>query len=339
MKKYFKLFPHCIPVKGAKRSIICNLHEGYYSFITNDLYDILKANSTLNINDLVKDFGEENQNTIEEYLNMLLDSKYLFELIDKDAERYFPKFNLEFDTPSLIDNAIVDVNKKNIIGTVELTKELDELGCHAILFRVIGPVEQQELENLLSPPELSSIEHIDFLISDCKNVSKINFNPLFKQYLRLNSVVIYAAKKKSVKKILTEDGAQIGCIVETNETFNLCQHCPSITPKDFIINPLHFSESINYNNCLNKKITIDVDGNIKNCPSFKNTFANHSDINLKDFVTTNSSFKELWKINKDLISVCQDCEFRYICSDCRSTIGKYQKPLNCNYNPYNASWE
>lgn len=31
-------------------------------------------------------------------------------------------------------------------------------------------------------------------------------------------------------------------------------------------------------------------------------------------------FKDLWAINKDKILVCQDCEFRYICTDCRAYL-------------------
>ena len=39
----------------------------------------------------------------------------------------------------------------------------------------------------------------------------------------------------------------------------------------------------------------------------------------------------------------KDCEFRYICTDCRVFIQEdaniLSKPLKCNYNPYTALWE
>ena len=45
----------------------------------------------------------------------------------------------------------------------------------------------------------------------------------------------------------------------------------------------------------------------------------------------------------DKIIVCKDCEFRYICTDCRIFIKDnnniYSQPLHCNYNPYIAKWE
>ena len=52
--------------------------------------------------------------------------------------------------------------------------------------------------------------------------------------------------------------------------------------------------------------------------------------------------KNTGSINKDLIDVCKDCEFRYICTDCRAYIQDknniYSKPAKCNYDPYNAEW-
>ncbi|MDR2057516.1 MAG: hypothetical protein LBP83_04405, partial [Dysgonamonadaceae bacterium] len=39
---------------------------------------------------------------------------------------------------------------------------------------------------------------------------------------------------------------------------------------------------------------------------------------------------------------CKDCEFRYICTDCRAYLQDsndiYSQPAKCNYNPYIAKW-
>jgi radical SAM protein with 4Fe4S-binding SPASM domain len=53
-------------------------------------------------------------------------------------------------------------------------------------------------------------------------------------------------------------------------------------------------------------------------------------------------FQQYWSINKNQIKICQDCEFRYICTDCRALIEDknniYSKPKFCNYDPYTATW-
>jgi hypothetical protein len=67
-----------------------------------------------------------------------------------------------------------------------------------------------------------------------------------------------------------------------------------------------------------------------------------SDINLIDVVKS-CEFEEIWHIQKDDIDVCRDCEFRYICIDCRAFIKDktniYSQPEKCSYNPYIAKWE
>jgi hypothetical protein len=53
-------------------------------------------------------------------------------------------------------------------------------------------------------------------------------------------------------------------------------------------------------------------------------------------------FRKYWDINKDKIHVCKDCEFRYICTDCRAYVEDPEdilsKPLKCDYNLYTGEW-
>ena len=50
--KYFKLYANCIPVKGASRSIICDIQRIRYHFITNDLFDILLNKASWQLKDI-----------------------------------------------------------------------------------------------------------------------------------------------------------------------------------------------------------------------------------------------------------------------------------------------
>lgn len=65
-------------------------------------------------------------------------------------------------------------------------------------------------------------------------------------------------------------------------------------------------------------------------------------MNLKE-VMQSQEFQKLWHIKKDDIKVCQDCEFRYMCMDCRAFIKDpkdiYSQPAKCPYNPYIAKWK
>lgn len=49
---------------------------------------------------------------------------------------------------------------------------------------------------------------------------------------------------------------------------------------------------------------------------------------------------EYGHIKKDDIEICKDCEFRYICTDCRVQVDhKYARPNTCIYNPYTNLWK
>jgi len=104
----------------------------------------------------------------------------------------------------------------------------------------------------------------------------------------------------------------------------------------------YFNEASFYNTYFNKKISIDINGKIKNSPACSKSYDNIREITLLE-VMGKPGFKDLWHITKDKIDVCKDCEFRHICSDCRAFIKDpeniYSQPAKCTYNPYIAKWE
>lgn len=101
-----------------------------------------------------------------------------------------------------------------------------------------------------------------------------------------------------------------------------------------------YCERLHCNSCLSRKISIDSNGLVKNCPSLVSNYGHINDCNLFDLIN-NETFKRIGIINKDKIAICKDCEYRYLCIDCRAyTIGDlYSKPLKCNYNPELAIWK
>jgi SPASM domain peptide maturase of grasp-with-spasm system len=110
----------------------------------------------------------------------------------------------------------------------------------------------------------------------------------------------------------------------------------------FSINLKTFSESLNYNSCLNRKISIDKEGNIKNCPSMQKNYGCITNTSLSEVIDI-QDFRRVWSIKKDDINTCKGCEFRYVCTDCRAYIenpeNENSKPLKCGYNPSTNEWE
>lgn len=128
------------------------------------------------------------------------------------------------------------------------------------------------------------------------------------------------------------------CVFLIKEKIEDNKICGKVSKNGFNINPQFYSESLNHNTCLFKKISIDKNGDIKNCPSFSLSFGNIQNMPLENSLKA-AFFKKQWNITKDQINVCKVCEFRHICSDCRANLsGPYEKPSGCNYDPYTGLW-
>lgn len=125
------------------------------------------------------------------------------------------------------------------------------------------------------------------------------------------------------------------------------KNCGIINSNNFTLNKYLFFESLHHNSCLHKKIAIDSRGNIRNCPSMPQSFGHIKDTTLEEALA-HPDFKKYWNLTKDQIEVCKDCEFRYICTDCRAYTERthtdadgldISKPLKCGYNPYTGEWQ
>lgn len=98
-------------------------------------------------------------------------------------------------------------------------------------------------------------------------------------------------------------------------------------------------------NCFSSKICITTDGEVIPCIMerdivFGNAFKNDLGLIL-DFEKN----KKIRGLSKDFIEVCNDCEYRYGCFDCRPKAKKcleeksfYAKPQECSYDPYLGQW-
>lgn len=117
--------------------------------------------------------------------------------------------------------------------------------------------------------------------------------------------------------------------------------CGQVSKHYFSFNRYHIELAKHKNSCLFKKIYISKEGNIKNCPSMSENFGNIKDTTLAE-TFEKPDIKKYWNIKKDKIHVCKDCEYRYICTDCRAYVEApkdiLSKPLKCGYNPYSGEW-
>ena len=318
--------------KGATRSTI--IYENNYEFIPNDLYDVLLRYNNFKIIDIYKKFDESNHQILSEYLDYLLNKNYI--LFVKNPNSY-PMINTDWDSTFEITNSIIDfssnLNYKSVISS------LSSLGCNTIQFRFFEIVKLSNIENVLKDIENSRIKSIEFIIKSCEYISDNDISILHTNYAKLTSVYMCDSK---YEKTLYADKSNLRSIVYTKSKILNEISCGIIHPNYFATNLNIIREGINHNTCLNRKVSIDGNGDIKNCPSMKESFGNIKNTTI-EMALNESNFKKYWNIKKDDIAVCKDCEFRNICTDCRAYIENpadiYSKPLKCGYSPYTNEWE
>lgn len=336
--RYFTLFACCLPVRGAKRSTICDIQRNDFKVIPNDMYDVIKDLEVMTIEELKNKHDFEHHETIDEYLSFLLDNELGF---FNDSPELFPKLNAEYKFPSFVSNSILDYNKNSTYDIENVVSQLDALGCGAVQIRFFDEISCSELTKICSMFNDRRIRSVELLIkfnqTDENQLSGlINISNSFN---RVSSIIVHSAPVDEYKY---QGIGELGKVMFVRQEITDHTHCGIISPFAFVLNIDMFSESKSFNNCLNNKISIDFSGSIRNCPATKVDYGKVEDIGLSE-VLVNPGFRSLWSIKKDLIKVCQDCEFRYMCTDCRAfTVDDsdpYAKPRGCTYDPYRAEWD
>lgn len=339
-KSNFILFSDCIPVKGFNRSLICDTRNNKYFFIPNGLYDILEKYNGKTLEIIKKDFNYQYDEIIDEYFIFLLENKLIF--FNSNPE-LFPKINTQWSSPSKITNIIIDYERITH-NFKDLVLQFETLKCSYIQLRFFKLTSLDYIGELVQHlnNEKSRIISIDFIIPYNENFKVEELNLLLSQNSRIHSIIIYnSPNNKSYKPV----NNNMGYILQLERNILDEKHCGIINSEYFYSNINLLSESQYYNTCLNRKISIDKEGNIKNCPSMTQNFGNIKDTTLKEALS-HPDFKKYWNIAKDQIEVCKDCEFRHICTDCRAYTERshfdgdidVSKPLKCGYNPYTNEW-
>lgn len=334
-KNRFRLFSNCMLVRGHSRSVICDLQRNAYHLIPHTLHDLFNDNQILEFDSV--DYSESERVVLSEYIDFLLEKDMVFE-VDQDEEGLFPGLNPEWDYPSNITNAIIDVGQRPIVWK-DILSQLEVINCYNIQIRFFSETDFPVLKTIAGLLFNSLIQSFELFIGYQEDFNQMHLESFLENNPKLRSVIIYGAPEN---KQLASAHSGFGGAYWIEQKLSSHLQCGIINPSYFSVNIETFTEALQHNTCLNRKISIDIDGNIKNCPGMQESFGNIETTRLSDVVPL-SAFQRKWHIQKDSIEKCRDCEFRYICTDCRAFIeepeNEYSAPLKCGYNPYTCTWE
>lgn len=337
---FFKLYASCVPVAGAERSVVCDLQRTNIVLIPNILYEILINHENKSVNDIKAFYNNEADTFIDDYFIFLEESELGF---FTNEPQNFPKLDNIWKAPSYITNVIIDISSFSNHNYIKIKNELDELNCKAIEFRIFDEMCINDLINLLEFFKDSRLQHILIIIKYSIQFQELDFDLILTKYPKIVGIVFHTVlNTKNDGKSLINTNSKISY---TEQNIDSEIHCGVIQTNYFSINIDTFFESNSFNSCLNKKVSIDKYGYIKNCPSMKQNFGKFENTLIADALN-HPDFKKYWNVTKDSIDICKDCEFRYICTDCRAYTEQkndeieidLSKPLKCGYSPYTNQW-
>ena len=186
----FQLFACCLPVKGARRSMICDVQRQTFQFIPNGLYEILTGHAGETLAAIQAAYGHEYDEEIGEYFEFLLRHEFGFWCDDPDR---FPPLDLAWEAPERITNAILDVDAGSDHDYAKLLAELDDLGCKALEVRVFHGAPLGLLRGILAAARHGRLRSIDLLAGHSPELAPEALQRLAAEYPRVSGIVVHSA--------------------------------------------------------------------------------------------------------------------------------------------------
>lgn len=329
----FKLYACCIPVRGARRSTVCDLQRQTYRFIPNALYEILTVHRDRTVSEVKAAYGHGGDAEIDAYFRFLIEQDFGFWC---DAPESFPRLDLTWDAPEVISNGIIDIGPGSTHDFRTLFAQFDDLGCKALQLRFFCEYPLSALRSVICLTDRGRLRSVELILRYGPDYGEVAMRELLRDHPRISGIVVHAAP---FSQVIRPGGP--ATIAYSTQQVNSEAHCGQVHPAYFAPRLGVVAEAQAYNTCLNRKLSVDQHGDIRNCPSLPTSFGNAARTALRD-AAQRQEFRRLWTINKDQIETCKDCEFRYICTDCRAYVrvvgDLYSKPAKCAYDPYTAQW-
>lgn len=331
---YFQFWANCILVKGYQRGIVFDIFRRQQVAVSRLFCEMMDKYGQRAIGDIKTDTTMENRRGYLKMLDFFVKNDFG---IYTDNPSEFPSLSMEYDSPYLATTMVIrtdsDMYREAFLDNVRIASQSQ------ILSLQINDEGHMDLDTMLSIGELtmqSTIECIHIYTHFSKQYRSVDFVFMSKN-LRFRQIIFAQAPVSKQIKSVNESQGEVYFKKEPID-FN---DCGNVGKPYFVLNQSFFIEGHSCNTCLNRKISIDKDGNIGNCPLMPHSFGNIKNTSLKDIVSR-QDFQRLWNITKDQVEVCKDCEYRYLCTDCRHFIKDrkniYSQPAKCGYNPYIAKW-
>lgn len=115
------------------------------------------------------------------------------------------------------------------------------------------------------------------------------------------------------------------------------------TRPSFLVNRETYSKNSRWNSCWYGKAAVTSLGEVLPCIFARDQVAGNIRHQSLSEIIHDQGMLDYWSLTKDRVEVCGDCEFRYVCEDCRPwayglTGNLHAKSPRCTYDPNHGEW-
>jgi len=327
---YLNLLPSSIITSGINRACMVDVENDRYCVIPNSLADLFQGEYSILIKTITDKLSDYEKDIFKDYI-LFLESNN-FAIVSEKSMGFIPFTLNNFEIPYAIQSAVIDFNNEK--GLETKMNAIKNINTHLMQFRIYFAPSPLFLQNLFECLEKIECNNVELIFNHNKNFTDSDYEEYFFLSRKIARIIVmgYSETKWIIEKSL----------LGVKSILNSSTQCGIICKSLFNTTLDSIMLSNSYNSCLYKKISIDINGNIKNCPSISNSYGNIKDTTIEEALNK-PDFKKYWNINKNQIDICKDCEYRHICTDCRAYLDNpqniYSKPLKCGYDPYTNKWE
>ena len=341
--KYFILSSSCALTKGACRTLIQDFQRNNADFVPNGYYSLCNLLNRHRISEIANEIEAGSLVDYYQFVDFMIEKEYAF--ISDDLQM-FPEISQDsYEDENQIYDAIIDIDENDIkVGKLErFLTDLKKLHCADLQVRIYNHLDLDRLNCILKligdhifyyvELHLDSSDYITY--EDCCDII-LNNPPITNIYL------YNAASSRSCDYNENTKGCyplKMGTVYYVPEVLSN-DNCGCISDNSRVYRDAEFYKmSLVHNSCLYKKVSLDKDGNVRNCPSM---FEKYDLCEGLEKIIKSMEFRRYWNISKKDVEDCRDCEFRFNCLDCRAHTrgnGIFNKPITCKYNPFIAKEE
>jgi|LSQX01.3.fsa_nt_gb SPASM domain peptide maturase of grasp-with-spasm system len=330
---YFRLHANCIPVNGKKEAAIYDLGRNGYFIIPPLLCEVLQRNQDkiFTVAQIKSFYNYEFDEGIDKWFPFL-ESKGLGFFTDEP--QLFPPLNLQWDSPFLFTNAILERDKNTTWSLHDVLAQLNEIGCPAVELRFLDEIDVSSLFETLREFNESRFTAFFVYLKYREGVFPDQAANLVLNFRRIVKLVFHSAPE-NMGNLYPQQGYEfLNNAIKASKKILNSYSIEVHNRNDFVVNMELFTESLHYHPGFNRKICVDKTGMVKNYISQEKSFGHIENANLQKIAKDNQ-ICELWKITHDQIQGCRDCCHRFMCVDNAPIVfrdGMYFKEnINCPY--------